>query len=178
MGNNKSIQQGRFRINRTATLALTTSWQTVDFNGSSTYNTNTFGIDPETGAKMVSWDSTNKIVKFKGNYDRNYDITIYPETNANLITTRSSLQLRYVIPNGAGAGVDLYFPFSDTSQPFADLGEVTLLANGVRHIPLTLPVTVTQSIRTNGIRIELRISNSLITLGVCNLTNCALVVQE
>ena len=176
---NYTINDPVFRINRTATFALTTTWQTVDFNGTSTANSNDFGIDPISGNKMVYWDSTNKLIKFIGNppYKKTFSFSIYPETNTNIITTRATLQLRYVIPNGGGAGVDLIFPFVDTSTPYADIGEVTILAGGVKHTPLSLPIPVSTAIITNGVRVEMRLSNALFTLGVCNLTNCAIQIQ-
>lgn len=174
---NYTIQDPVFRINRTQTLQLSTTWQAIDFNGTSTVNSNTFGINPVNGNKMVYWDSTNKVVRFQGDYDKNYSFSLYAETNTNLITTRAMIQVRYVIPNGAGAGVDLIFPFVDSANPYADLGEATVLANGIRHFPLTLIIPVRQATRTNGVRVEIRLSNALMTLGTSNLTNCALQIQ-
>jgi len=174
---NYTIPEPNFRVNRTATLQLSTAWQTVDFNGTSIYNANTFGLDPATGNRFVYWDSTNKLIKFITDYPFNYSFTIYPETSANLITTRATLQFRYVVPNGISPGVDLITPFVDTATPYCDLGEVTILANGVKHTPISLPLSVTKELGAKGVRVEMRLSNSLITLGVCNLTNCALSVK-
>lgn len=174
---NYTISDPVFRINRSATLALSTSWQTIDFNGISTYNKNTFGIDTASGNKLVYWDSTNKLIKFVTDYPKNFSFTLYPETNTNLITTRATLQFRYVIPNGISTGVDLIVPFVDASTPYGDIGEVTILANGFRHSPISLPFSITPSIATKGVRVEMKLSNSLITLGACNLTSCAIQIQ-
>lgn len=182
---NYTINDPVFRINRTASLNITTTWQTIDFNGTSTANSNDFGTDPATGNKMVYWDATNKLIRFIGRppYKKTFSFSIYPETNTNVITTRATLQIRYVIPNGAGTGVDLIFPFVDTASPYADLGEATILAGGVRHMPLSLPIPVGNAIATNGVRVEIRLSNALGlipivgTLGTCTLTNCAIQIQ-
>lgn len=174
---NYTIADPVFRVNRSATLTLSTAWQIIDFNGTSTYNRNTFGIDPVSSNKMVYWDSTNKIIKFVADYPKNFSFTLYPETSANLITTRATLQFRYVVPNGISTGVDLIVPFVDAATPYGDLGEVTILANGMRHAQISLPFNITPSVASKGVRVEMRLSNSLITLGVCNLTSCALQIQ-
>lgn len=175
---NYSVPEPRIRVNKTSTQAMTTSWQTLDFDGTSTFNVNTFGSVDAAGNKMVQWDSTNKLFKFMGDYDRNFDTTLFLSTSTNLITTRASIQVRYVIPNGVSPGVDLYIPFPDESQPYVDAGEVTLLANGVRHLPLPNPLYSNATIRANGLRVQVRLSNSLITLGVCNLTSAAMLIQD
>jgi len=174
---NYTIADPVFRVNRSATLALTTSWQIIDFNGTSSYNRNTFGIDPVSGNRLVYWDSSNKLIKFITDYPKNFSFTLYPESSTNLITTRATLQFRYVVPNGISAGVDLVVPFVDSATPYGDLGEVTILANGFRHPQISLPFSITPSVATKGVRVEMRISNSLVTLGICSLTNCALQIQ-
>lgn len=176
--NNYTVPEPRFRANRTANLTLTTSWQTVDFNGTSSFNVNTFATIDGAGTRMVSWDSTNKLLKFNGDYDRNYAISFFVTTSTNLITTRSILQVRFVVPNGVSPGVDLIFPFPDDATPLVDMGEVTLLAGGVRHIPLNLDLYSNAAIRTNGVRVEVRLSNSLITLGVSNMTSASILIQD
>ncbi len=180
MGENYTIQEANIRMCRTASLTLNTTWQTLVFDGTCTYNENTFGIDPTSGNKMVWWDSVNSMFKFIADYDYNAIMSLYLSTTANLVTLRSSLRMRIVVPNGVSPGVPLYIPFPElgAAGAYIDAGEVTLLANGVNHQPIILPLKINSAIRTNGFYIQLQLSNSLITLGVCTLTSANIRIQQ
>jgi len=178
MADNYTVIPARLRISRSSSLALTTSWQVVDFSGTSPYNVNTFAYDSSIGKNLVYWDSTSKLIKFSSSYDMNLITSLFATTSTNLLTTKATVQVRFVIPNGVSPGVDLYFPYPDETTPYADLGEVTLLANGIKHQPLILPIYANSSMRTNGFRVEIRLSNSLITLGTCSLNSCTLSIQQ
>lgn len=172
-------REPRLRVNRTASLALTTTWQTIDFNGTSTYNVNTFGKDPVSGNNLVWWDSANQLMRFYEQYDRNYKLEFYANTITTILTTKASLQYRLVVPNGVSPGVDIYFPFPElgASGAYADVGEVTLLATGVSHGVNPQSLYLIDAIRTNGVKLQLRLSNNLFTLGTCTLTSCNLLIQ-
>jgi len=173
---NNAINEPRLRINRTASLSLSTTWQDVVFNGTSSYNINTYGKEPVTGNPMVYYDSATNLIRFYEQYDKNFNITLYLSTIATLISTRATLQYRFVIPNGISAGVDSYFPFPD-SNSWADIGEVTITALQINHAAESIPLYLTNTIRTNGIKLQLRLSNSLITLGTASLTTAILLIQ-
>lgn len=169
----------RLRVSRIATLAMTTSWQKIDFSAGvgDSLNVNTFGNN-SSGVPMVTWDTTNKLFKFNHLEDVNYTGFLFNATTTTLITTRATLQMRCVIPNGGGAGIDSYFPFGGQGN-YSDIKEVTILAavqqnNGVEPVPLY----ANSNIRTNGFWIELRLSNSLITLGTCTLNYAAFLIQS
>lgn len=171
MQNNSSVADPRLRVNRTATLALSTSWQSVILNGSSTYNVNTFGFAAN-GERVVTYDQTNNLFKFNTEFDKNFTLQLSFRTSTNLITTKSTLQYRLEIPNGGGGGVPVYFPFPDVAgAEYVDVADVTLLANGLNSDVIPLSIYVNSMVRANGFRIQVRLSNALITLGVCNLTN-------
>lgn len=174
-----SVRQPRLRVNRTASLSVTTSWQKIDFSGSSALNVNTYGKDPVSGNPMVMWDSTAKLFRFYNKNDQNYIVFFNAITSVNLITTKATLRYRFVIPNGVSAGVNFYFPFPDNqSTAYVDAGEVTLLAGGVNHSISPLPLYVNDLIRNNGLWIEIQLSNSLVTLGVCTLLSCDMLIQS
>lgn len=170
------IVEPRIRVNRSTSLALTTSWQDIDFNGTSSANSNTFGKNPETGNNMVWYDSSTKLFRFYDVYDKNYIIRLDPSTISTLITVRSVLQYRFVIPNGVSAGVDYYFPYSDDGG-YGDIGEVTIISVNTNHRSLVLPIFVENKIRNNGFKLQLRLSNTLVTLGTCTLNSIALLIH-
>jgi len=177
MANNP--RQPRLRVNRTASLAVTTAWQKIDFSGTSAFNVNTYGKDPTSGNQMIMWDNTAKLFRFYNKNDQNYIVFFNAITTVNLITVKATLRYRFVVPNGVSAGVNLYFPFPDTqSTAYVDAAEVTLLAGGVNHNISPLPLYVNDLIRANGLYMEIQLSNSLITLGTCTLNSCDLLIQS
>ncbi len=170
--------QPRLRVNRSSVMAITTTWQKLDFSGTSSVNVNTFGKDPVTGNSMVMWDTSAKLFKFYEQNDQNYDCSLFLSTTTNLITVRATIQYRCVVPNGGGAGIPSYFPFPDDSTPYVDIAEATLLATQVNHKVEKIPLYLNSVLRANGFWIELKLSNSLVTLGTCNLNNAALLIQR
>lgn len=170
-------RQPRLRINRSTGLQLTPSWQKIDFNGTSQFNVNTFGKDPVTGNQLVMWDSTSKQLRFYDKYDQNYLCFINMTTTTNMISTRASIQLRFVIPNGTSPGVPLYFPFPSEGG-YIDVGEATMIAANSVKMAVPIPLYLDQTIRTNGLWVEMKLSNALIALGVCMLENCTMLVQS
>jgi len=173
---NYTVDQPRMRVNRTAPLTLSTTWQTVDFNGTSTFNVNDFGNDPTTGKKMVSWDATAKLFRIYGDYNNTYLLQLFPTTTTTAVSVRSTLQYRIVIPNGNGAGSDLYIPYPEAGG-YADINEVTILSTQMQHNPIIFGITATPAIRANGFYVQVRLS-TLITLGSCTLNNCAFLIQS
>lgn len=177
---NPTVQIETMRVNRSASLALTTSWQTLDFNGTSAFNENTFGIDPVSGNKMVYWDATNKLFKVINNYDRLLNIQIFPEstsTGLGITTVPTKVQYRIVVPNGVSPGVDLVVPYLDSTNPgYGDLDFVHLLS-GVRHPTVNLNVKASPTVRANGFYVQFRLSNSMV-LGGCNISYCSINIQS
>lgn len=169
-----STMKARMRVNRTASLTLSTSWQKVDFSGTSIYNVNTFQIDPAgSGNTMVWWDPTNKIFKVYNQSDENYLLTFYYQTTTSSLLTASYFRLRLTVPNGISPGVDLHSPFPD-GVGYEDL----VLVNGFTQLDRshTFGTYVTQPVRANGFYIEVEISTA-IALGSCTLDNAALLIQ-
>ena len=171
-----TVTYPRLRVSRTASLGITTSWQTLDFTGTETLNTNTFGIDPNTGLQLVSWDTTNKLFKFNHSEDVNYTGFFFLSTTTTVITTRATLQYRCVIPNGTSPGVDFIFPFN-VAGGYADLGEATILTSQINNRTEPIALYANQAMRTNGFYIQIKLSNSLFTLGTCTLNYAAILIQ-
>lgn len=59
---NLTIDQPRMRVNKTSSLLLDNNWKTIEFDGTSTDNVNTFGNDPTNNLPWVRWDQTNKLL--------------------------------------------------------------------------------------------------------------------
>lgn len=172
----EGVKQPRLRVNKTTSLNLTTSWQDVVFNGTSTYNTNTFGIDPVSGNKMLYYDSANNLFKFYDKVDKNYSFTFYVSTTATLISTGNTIQYRMVIPNGISAGVDLYFPFPD-SGGYSDLSYIALKTGTVNHNAEPIAVYINDQVRTNGLKVQVRLSSALVGIGAVTMDNAAMLIQ-
>jgi hypothetical protein len=174
---NYSVSEPRLRVYRSASLNLSTTWQTIVFGASDTYNINTYGINPATGNNMIWYDTGTNLFKVEGQYDRNLTFQLFPATTTNLITTQATLQMRIVIPNGVSPGVDLYVPYT-SSGGYVDLASVTILTSTVYHPLVSISLPAGNAIRTNGFYVQLRLSNALITLGTCVLNNCAATIQS
>lgn len=170
--------QPRLRCNRTASLTLSTSWQTITFNGTSDLNVNTFGKDPVSGNQMVDLDATKQIINFTDIVDQNYICFMNLETNVTSVGTRATLQYRCGIPNGVSPGVDFYFPFpANQSTAFADIQEITVQIGGLRHNAQPFPLYLNSALRTNGMYIQLRISTAL-AVGSATLNSVDLIIQS
>lgn len=147
------ITQPRLRVNRSASLSLSTNWQKIDFNGTSSRNINTFGKDPVSGNPMVMWDSNAKLFRLY-DIDQNMLCFLNMTTTTSLLTVRATLQYRCVIPNGISAGVNDYFPFPEEGG-YADAMEVTILAAAMNHNVQQIPFYLQDTIRSNGFWIVL-----------------------
>jgi len=169
------ITEPRIRVNRSAALVLSNAWQDIDFNGTSAQNANTFGKDTISGKPMVWYDQSTKLFRFYNLYDKNYIFRMDPATTATLLTTRATLQYRLVVPNGVSAGVDFYIPFSDDGG-YGDISEVTIISTTMLHKSVILPIFVENKIKTNGFKVQMKLSNSLITLGVCTLNSVSVLI--
>jgi len=172
----QSIADPRLRVSTSSPLVLTTSWQTLDYSGSETLNVNTFGINPITSTNMFNYDSVNKLFKYSGNYDHNFQMFLQFSTTTSLLTIRAYLQVRFVIPNGVSAGVDFVFPFTNNGG-YADLDEVTILSTAQNNKPFFHPLYTNQAIRTNGFRVDARISNALAIGGTTTLNYASMLIQ-
>jgi hypothetical protein len=86
------------------------------------------------------------------------------------------LQIRFVIPNGVSAGVDFVFPFTNNGG-YADLDEVTILSIAQNNKPFSHPLYTSQAIRTNGFKVEVRLSNVLAVGGTTTLNYASLLIQ-
>lgn len=166
----------RLRVSRSATLALTTSFQKIDFTAgaSDPLNVNTFGNSSD-GTNMVTWDTTNKLFKINYPEDRNFTAFFGVRITTSLLTVRATFQYQLVIPNGVSPGVDFVFPFTDFGG-MVDMFEVTILAIPMNKLD-SIPLYANQVLRTNGFYIQCRLSNALITLGTSTLNYAFFLIQ-
>jgi len=174
---NKSITSPRLRVNKTTNLTLSTTWQDIVFNGTSQVNTNTFGKDPVSGNPMVWYDSANNLFRFYEQYDQNYQVTLYLKMTTTVVSTGMSVHYRLVVPNGGGAGVDTYFPFPDTDG-YADVGYVALKLGSVLHPTTPIAMYLSPSIKANGIKLQLRLSDAIIGVGNITLNHAIALIQQ
>lgn len=174
---NYSVAQPRMRVNRTADFVLTTTFQTLVLNGTSVYNNNTYGIDATTGNRVIRYDSATDLFKFIGEYDKNIQLQLFIKTTTPVVTTAASMQYRIVIPNGISAGVDLNFPFPDDGG-YGDLTELTKFTFATQNITTPLNIYINSAIRINGFKIQVRLSNSLATLGTSTINSAAVLIQS
>lgn len=172
----QSVADPRLRVSCTPNSNVTTAWQTINFNGSESLDINTFGIDPTSGFKMFNYDSATQLFKYYGKYDSNFFTSFQFTTTTNIITVRATLQIRFVIPNGVSAGVDLIFPFTNNGG-FADLNDVTILSTAVNNVPFDFDIYTNQAIRDNGFKIQVRLSNVLAIGGTTTLNYASMRIQ-
>lgn len=172
----EGVKQPRLRANKTTSLNLTTTFQDVIFNGTSDYNINSFGKDPVSGNNIVWYDVANNLFRFYDKVDKNYSVTLYVSTTATLISTGNTIQYRIVIPNGIGVGQNLNFPFPDNGG-FSDLGYVALKTGTVNHNAEPIAIYVNDQVRQNGLRIQVRLSTTLIGIGNVTVDNAAILIQ-
>lgn len=173
---NYTVGASRLRVYRSASLVLSTSWQDVDFNGSSSLNVNTFGTNVATGNLFAWYETSTKLFHVEGDYDKNMFLSFYPSTTTTVLTTPSTLQMRIVVPNGVSAGVDFYFPYPDAGG-YVDIAPVTTLATQVYHPIIAIPGYANAALRTNGFKVQVKLSNALFTLGTSTLNNAAFLIQ-
>ena len=153
------------RLNRSTDLTLTTTWQRVDYNGTSTRNTNTFPNAPGTSNPLVEWDSTSKVFKFNTTVDKHYDLLMnYRINSSTLISllnlTMTTVQLRFIVPSPTPR----YFPLPDDGGyiDIAYTGLATDVRNTMNYILRAVP-----DVMQYGIGVEMRIAGT--ALGVIKL---------
>jgi|GEM_PF-5689843 len=173
---NYSVAEPRMRVNRTASLTLSTSWQTLAFNGTSTLNFNTYGMNPATGTQMVSYNTTSNVFRVYGEYDKNILVQLFFNTTTTAIAVGTTMQYRFIIPNGGGAGVDTYFPFPENGG-YGEIASVGLATVGMNSISSPLAVYANSAVRTNGFYIQVRLSNT-VTLGSSTINSAACVITS
>lgn len=174
---NKTIISPRLRVNKSTNLNLSTTWQDIVFDGTSPINTNTFGKDPVSGNNMVHYDSANNLFRFYEQYDINYQVTLYLKMTTTVVSTGMSVQYRLVVPNGGGAGVNTYFPFPDTDG-YADVGYVALKLGSVLHPTVPIAMYLSQGVKTNGIKLQLRLSEAIVGMGTITLNHAIALIQQ
>lgn len=170
---NTLVTAPRLRVSRSATLALNTSYQRLDFSGTSSFNINTFPTGPDGSNSYVYWDSANKLFKFQADTDRNYDISLYLNVAANTLIgtlnlTMATIKIRLVVPSPT----PIYFPFPDDSDPHVDINTVNSVSP--RYIQYNTPIYANASIRQYGLGVELSLSN--VVLGTVNVASANLVM--
>lgn len=173
----KGVNQPRLRVNRSAGLSLTTAWQDVAFTGTSNVNVNTFGKDPASNNPLVHYDTSTNLFRFYEQYDINYNVTMYIKTTATIVGTGTTMQYRLVVPNGGGQGVDSSFPFPD-ADGYADIANVAMKIGGVMHTPVIIPMYLSNNIRTNGVKLQLRLSEALVGIGNVTVNHIAILIQQ
>lgn len=116
----------RLRVDRSAALTLSDSWQAVAFTGTSAENVNTFPGSPP----LVEWDAN--LFRFHATADRNYVLTFFYRVTAG--NAAATIQARLVVPNA------ITFPFPESVQrvdlcrvsageEWADFKEISVYAN-------------------------------------------------
>jgi len=173
----QGVNQPRLRVSRTTDLVLSTTWQTVILNGVEPLNVNTFGKDPNSNNPLVHYDTANSLFRFYEQYDVNYNVTLYMKVTSTIVGTGVTLQYRMVVPNGGGAGVDTSFPFP-TSGGYADITYVAMKVGAVMNIERPISMYLSNSIRNNGVRFQLRLSDTLLGVGNITVNNTAVLIQQ
>jgi len=176
LAQNYSVNEPRVRVNRTASLLLSTTFQTVSFNGTSTINFNTYGTDPATGNKMIWYDATANLFRVYGEYDKNLNVQFFFKTITTALSVGTTLQYRVVIPNGVSPGVDLYFPFPDDGG-YGEIATLGLLTVGMNSQTVPLSIYANTALRVNGFYLQVRLSQA-ITLGTSTLNSAACVITS
>lgn len=166
---NTQPTEPRLRVNKTTTTAITTSWQPIVYDGTSTYNTNSFSTLQGQTNPSLWYDSANNLFKFTPNTDQNYTFT--PSfsisattilTSLNLATiTIANVQFRFYIP----APTPVTFPLPDFGG-YIDMGPVNLVAQN--NYQKQIPVYANALIRQYGVQAQIKLSAS--TLGTINLS--------
>lgn len=162
---NTNVADPRIRVNKTTAMTLSTTYQTVNFNGTSTYNANTFTVLPGHTNQSVWYDPTTSLFNFMDNSDKNYVLYITTSITssqllATLNLTSASLRLRLYIP----APTPVTFPGPDVGG-YIDLGPVNL--TGQRNDYQPIAFFANALIRQYGFQVQLCLSN--VVLGTISL---------
>jgi hypothetical protein len=172
----QSVADPRIRVSCTPNLLLTTSWQTINFNGSESLDTNTFGMDPVSGNRIFNYNTTTALFNYYGNYDNNFFTSFQFTTTTTLLTVKATLQIRFVIPNGTSPGVDFVFPFTNNGG-YADLTDITILSTPINNTPFDFDIYTNGQIRANGFKIQVKLSNALAIGGTTTLNYASMRIQ-
>jgi hypothetical protein len=82
----QSVADPRLRVSVLPNLALSTTWQTINFNGFESLDINTFGIDPISGLRIFTYNSTTQTFNYYGKYDSNFFTSFQFTTTTTLLT--------------------------------------------------------------------------------------------
>lgn len=171
----QSVADPRLIVSRTASMTLTTSWQEIVYTGTEAGKTmNTFGKDPVTGKFMFDYNVGTNLFTYNEVYPHNFNLLFEFRTTSPIITTRATMQLRFAIPNGLGAGVDLNFPFENQGG-YVDIYDVTIFNIAVNNKPFGIPLYIGDLLKTNGFKVYVRLSNP--TVGGTTLDYTSLSIQ-
>lgn len=171
-----SMFQASVRLNRTASLVLTTSWQKVIWNGTSSWslNGNTFPLDQAgSGKPLVNYNTSTNTFEFYNTYDVNYTCFFTCVTSSSLLTTPVTLLWRVTIPNYGGAGVDLHYP-NPESTGYGTMGLATYVTPST--FENFFPLSVNSLVKTNGAYLEVALSNS--SLGTITMTSATFRIGQ
>lgn len=157
---NTSVGDPRLRVNKTTSMTLSTTPQTVNFNGTSPYNTNTFTVLPGQSTPSVWYDPSTQLFNFTSNNDKNYNLYLTTSIVANqllstLNLTSASLRMRLYIPSPT----PVTFPGPDVGG-YIDLGAVNL--TGQRNDYQPVAVFANSLIRQYGFQVQLYLSNAVL----------------
>jgi hypothetical protein len=165
----------RLIVSKTTSLILTTSFQELVYNSTEADKTiNTFGIDPASGKFMFDYNSTTNLFTYNNFYPHNFNLFFEFRTLSTIVSTKASLQLRFSVPNGVSAGVDLNFPYRNQGG-FTDIYDITLVNRLFNNKPFSLPLYIGEALKANGFKILVRLSNA--TVGVTTIDYASLAIQ-
>lgn len=143
------------RMNRTASLTLSTSFQRIDFNGTSTLNNNTYPIVEGQTYRRVDWDLTNKLFKFNRTSTGIYNTNLGFQFNGGL--RPADIDIRFVIPVPT---TPIYFPFPDT-MGYITIAQIERLTDYATEYART--IRSTSPVQQYGLGIEIRTSAALVS---------------
>lgn len=149
--NNQTVPAPRLRINRTAALPLTTSWQRINFDGTAPFNINSF--PPNT----VAYNTTTRLLTFNSTVDQNYTLQFYYHLTSTLGAGQFplSVSFRGVIP----APTPIYLPFPE-GRGYMDLDIMS--SNYGSYLNITLFAST--QIRQYGFGLEMKTNRTPISL--------------
>lgn len=172
---NNAVPAPRFRVNQSTPMTLSTTFQKVDFAGTSTRNTNTFPVGADKLKPCINWDSTNKLFIFNSTVDKNYDVLFNAKITGSAIQSLlnvnlAQVQMRYVVPV---PGNPIYFPLPD-SDGYVDLTSVGLSSTDRSTNSIT--IYANSAMRQYGLGLELRISNAFLGGATATLSASDLII--
>jgi hypothetical protein len=171
----QSSADPRLIVSKNTPLVLTTTFQPIVFDATEANKTiNTFGKDPVTGKFMFHYDPVTNLFTYNENYPHNFNLEFEFTTLSTIISTKATMQLRFSIPNGISAGVDLNFPYENNGG-FTDVYDVTLFNTAVNNKTYKSSLYIGDALKVNGFRIMARLSNSV--LGSTSIQYSSLNIQ-